>query len=189
MEKIKETFGTSAAMKKLTDRLNESMNDENAVNKKARDKLIKAVSDYERKINNLVKAVADGFDAAAARAELERLQEEKEFAEKELAGLEREIAGETGAPKSISPEEMRGLYSRFEEAFQVGTNKEKKKLLRCFVRRIEYDPREDKLTVYMLGEPNPGNGGTKAVWFSFGAQDGTCIVCHSVSGRRVKGTH
>lgn len=56
-----------------------------------------------------------------------------------------------------------------DKAFQEQSNREKKKLLRYFIRRIEFSPDNDRLAVYLFADPTS----TKAVWFSYGAQDRT----------------
>lgn len=81
----------------------------------------------------------------------------------------------------MKPEDVLTLYERFEQVFATQSNKEKKKMLRCFVRRIEFDPREDSLTVYLFTEP----AASTAVWFSCGARDGARYVCHNASRQRL----
>ncbi len=167
LERIKETFGTREAAEKIVKNLNEALSDEIAIWAKAKEQLMKTLQYNQLKISNLVRAVSEGFDVATAKEELVRLQDEKADLEKKLNELEVESRSE---PRLLTPDDILLMYQRLEDAFTNQPNKDKKKMLRCFVRRLEFDPKSDTLTVYLFAEPAST---TTAVWFSGGARDET----------------
>jgi hypothetical protein len=61
------------------------------------------------------------------------------------------------------------MYKHLEDAFESYDPVKKRKLLRSFVRRLEYDPKTDSLKVFVYAEPIP----TVSVFHSSGAQDRT----------------
>lgn len=174
---IKEHFGTNEAAQAIAKKFNQALKEESSAEIKALTSLEQAIHDYDKKIKNLVQAVADGLDISEVKEEIQRLKEEQKNSQLELDRLRDEI---NASPQEIHPEDILNMYSRLELAFQDQSNREKKKLLRYFIRKIEFSPDDDRLTVYLFADPTS----TKAVWFSFGAQDGACIVCHNVSQKR-----
>lgn len=175
LDRIREVFGTPEAAEKVAAQINEGVSDEAAVREKARAKLLKALQATEAKITNLVRAVAEGFDVEAAKKELGALQAEKSETEKTLRELESEIAV---APKPVAAEDILALYANLEQAFEAQDNGRKRQMLRYFVRRVEFDPASDSLTVYLFAEP------AASVCQTSGARDGARIVCHNASRQR-----
>lgn len=177
LEKIGETFGNPEAARRVADQVNESIGDELEVRAKARNKLLKALDTIEAKITNLVRAVADGFDVGVAKKELEALQAEKTQTEAML----RELDGEEGIkPKPVTASDVLELYRNLEKAFQSQDNAAKRKMLRYFVRRLEFDPGSDTLTVYFFAEP-----AVASICQSYGARSGARYVCHNASRQRM----
>lgn len=167
LERIKETFGTREAAENIVKDLNEALSDEIAILAKAKEQLMKTLQYNQSRIANLVRAVSEGFDIETAKEELLRLQEEKADLEKRLNDLETESQSK---PRMLTPDDVLLIYQRLEDAFAKQSNREKKKMLRRFVRKLEFDPTEDSLTVYLFAEPAST---TTAVWFSGGARDET----------------
>lgn len=178
LERIKETFGTREAAENIVKDLNEALSDEIAIWAKAKEKLMRALQHNESKITNLVRAVSEGFDIVVAKEELSRLQEQKADLEKRLNEIKAESQSK---PRMLTPDDVLLIYQRLEDAFAKQSNKDKKKMLRCFVRKLEFNPTEDSLTVYLFAEPAST---TTAVWFSSGARDGARYVHHTASKQR-----
>ncbi|HHV62976.1 MAG TPA: hypothetical protein GXX51_10110 [Firmicutes bacterium] len=165
LEKIKETFGTPEAAQRVADKVNENLQDEFEVRKKARVKLTRSLHAVEAKITNLVRAVANGFDVETAKKELAVLQSEKAQTEATLRELDND---ELTRPRPLTPGDILELYANLEKAFQSQDNARKRKMLRYFVRRLEFDPGSDTLTIYFFAEP-----AVASVCQSYGARDET----------------
>lgn len=176
IENIRKTFGTHEAAQRIAKQVNEDMGDELEVRARARNKLLRTLNSTETKISNLVRAVANGFDVTLAKKELETLQEEKAQTEATLRELDDE---EITKPKPVAASDILGLYRNLEKALETQDNSTKRKMLRYFVRRLEFDPESDTLTAYFFAEPTAAS-----VCQTSGARDGACIVWHNVSQQK-----
>lgn len=166
LKQIKKHFGTKAKAKEIADNFNKSLKEDNSDAYHAREKLTKAIETADQKLSNLAKAVANGFDITIANEEMKNIKSEKARANSELIKIDGELKLR---PQLIEAENLLAMYRNLEKAFAGHENRTKKELLRRFVRRIEFDPQEDRVSVHLFTEPTS----TSAVWFSYGAQDRT----------------
>ncbi len=163
LSKIREVFGSKAAASQIAEKINREIASAN--NNKALEKLNKQIQNIDSKITNLVRAIANGFDLDVAKGELDNLKFEKMNLEKQKTLIERE----TLVRKPVSVEEILRVYQNLEDAFELHDPHKKRKLLRAFVRRLEFDPRKDSLKVVLFAEPLT----TVSVCILDGAQDRT----------------
>jgi site-specific DNA recombinase len=167
---IKKTFGTPKAAMEVANRVNKQMEAEGTVNSKASNQLERRLTDIEKQIKNLVKAVASGMDISEIHDEMQQLKQEKS----ELAATLENIKNEDRLrPQTVSAKQILNLFSELSEAIKTGTNEQKRTLLRAFVRRLEFDPENDALQISMYTDPTQST-----VWYLSGAQDRTCFEWH-----------
>lgn len=164
LNKIKESFGTKEVAIEIADRINKELKDGLSPDVKAQNKLEKQLSQVENKINNLVRAVADGFDLEIAKTELDSLKNEKGKLKIELESFTNK---EYRRPKPVSAEDILQAYKYLDEAFQTKNTEQKRRFLRCFVKSLEYDPDTDLLNIRLFSLP------MSSACILIGAQDRT----------------
>jgi hypothetical protein len=96
--------------------------------------------------------------------ELDFLKQEKASLEIELTNIKMQ---ESVKLRLVTTEEFFAVYKNLEQDFEMQNPEQKRKLLRAFVRRLEFDPINDSLKIFLFAEP------TATVWYSNGAQDRT----------------
>lgn len=175
---IKEKYGTKESAKEIADRINKEALGENSYIIKAKANLEKQLALIDKKISNLVKAVANGFDFEVAKLELDSLKIEKAQKESELKAINIEAMKK---PQPINEEDILALYDKLEEAYEMQNTEQRRKLLRCFISHLEYDPKADLLKIYLFSQP------IESVCIMDGAQDRTHYIMQvdEVSNRRL----
>lgn len=164
LRRIQEIFGTKETAVEIAERINKEALGENTSFLKEKSKLEKQLNIVESKITNLVRAVSNGFDFEAAKTEIDSLKNEKVELEAELRIVR---SKDNKKPKPVSAEDIIQLYERLEEAFQTENTEQRRKLLRCFVKRLEYNSKTDSLKVYIFSQP------IESACIMAGAQDRT----------------
>jgi hypothetical protein len=161
-------YGTEAVAAEIAKRINNSFNSDDSKSRN-RTKITKRLETIDTKIQNLIKAIANGLDMSMAKPEIDALKAEKGKLESELKEVEK---FEIFKPKKVSAAEILEAYKHLESAFELQDPAKKRKLLRNFVRRLEYEPKSDSLTIYMFAGP------AAVVFHSNGAQDGAHFEWH-----------
>ncbi len=152
LEQIRERYGSRERAEEIARTVNDAWAEEDTAAREAREDLERALKDVEARIDNLTRAVAAGYDAAAAGRILEPLRTEQERIRAALAEIE---ASKKESPPPVSAEEILQMYAGLEQAFQHQDIPAKRRLLRAFVRRIEFDPQADNLRIYLFAELSP----------------------------------
>jgi Site-specific recombinases, DNA invertase Pin homologs len=147
---IRKIFGTKKAVKEIADRINKEAVGDNDSILKTKINIGKQINAIDAKISNLVRAVANGFDFQAAKCELDSLKMEKAEQEEKLKTIELEVREK---PEPIDAKDVQKLFVQLKEAYKLQNTAQKRELLRCFVRRLEYDSTADLLRVYIFGQP------------------------------------
>jgi site-specific DNA recombinase len=164
---IRKRFGTRKRAEEIARLINKSIESETEAESKAAEQLRKKIQSLDMKIKNLIRAMSEGIDISEVADEIKAMKEEKTQAERTLDGIQYNKAPK---PQLVSADQILGYYNALEEAWKGPDVEAKRKLLRSFVRRLEFDPREDSLKMSLFDEPT-----TSAVVFHMdGAQDRTC---------------
>lgn len=119
------------------------MGDELAVRARVRNKLLRTLNATETNITNSVRAFADGFDVTLSKKELETLQEGKAETETRLTEIDNK---EMTKPMLVVVSDILESYRNPEKALQTQDNSTKRKMLRYFVHRLEFDLESYTLT-------------------------------------------
>jgi uncharacterized coiled-coil DUF342 family protein len=114
LRKIKKYFGHEAAAKEIANRINARLQSGDQFSSKIQ-KISKQVQSVEGKIQNSVKAVANGLDISMAKPEIDSLKIERETLVNEIRNLESKQAF---SPKPVTWEQILNMYSRLEEAIE-----------------------------------------------------------------------
>lgn len=109
----------------------------------------KAITDKKREFDNLVAAVARG-------ANVDLYNEAIEVRRKEIEGLEKEkekLAVSQPALDKIDAQRLREYIQSFNQVLAYGSNHERRDFIRTFVRRIEFDPANRRITIIWYADP------------------------------------
>jgi len=171
IDKIRDLYGTQKAAAGIADKVNEEIMKEYGASQQEKNYLNKQLGTVEKKIKNLLSAIAEGLDFEEAKDEVKRLKTEQTEIKQALDNLATE---EIKKPRPITVEEIMKLYENLRAAVEAEDTEKKRKLIRAFVRRLEYDPKKDLLRIFFFGLNGPSGLVTPgSVCISDGAQDGT----------------
>lgn len=154
VDKIRELYGTREAANKIAAKVNEEIMKEYGESQQERNYLIRQLNTVEKKIKNLLSAIAEGLDFEEAKDEVKRLKSEQAEIKQALDNL---ATGDIKKPRPITAEEIMGLYENLRAAIEAEDAEKKRKFIRVFVRRLEYDPKEDLLRIYFFGPNRPSS--------------------------------
>lgn len=163
ISEIKKQFGTPERIKTLVREVNAILQEENKGYREASIYLEKQANALKSQISNLVTAIVKGTPAEYVNPEIKRLKREHQKVEEQIINLK----SVKPAVKNIDEDKVANYFCRLEEVMENGTNKEKRQFIRLFVRRLEFDPLENKITVYWYADPFSN------VWYSGGVGGGT----------------
>ncbi len=55
--------------------------------------------------------------------------------------------------RAIDEQKVVDYLCRMDEVISVGTNREKRRFIRSFIRKMEYDPEQKKITIFWYHDP------------------------------------
>ena len=113
--------------------------------------LNKKLEKCNKALKNLVQLAGDGIDIKEVREELVSIKKEREFLEETLLALNNETFGDKDVSNLVSKVQL--LISDFEKIFDESPVHIKKKLIRLFVDKIEFDPDTDSILYYLRNVP------------------------------------
>jgi len=109
----------------------------------------KAIKDKQNEIKNLVAAVAQGENVELynegiklRQAEIEELQKQKE-----------QLAVSKPAVEKIDALRLKEYIECLNQVLAHGTNRERREFIRTFIRRMEFDPATNRITIYWYADP------------------------------------
>lgn len=111
--------------------------------------LEKQAQNIQREISNLVTAIAKGTPPEYVNPEIEILKGElaKIINQKDSLQKIRPPA------RSIDEEKMIKYFCRLDDIMNNGTNREKRQFIRSFIRKLEFDPEQSKVTIHWYHDP------------------------------------
>lgn len=133
----------------LVNKVAAAVDAESAEYRQAVKRIDKAIKDSKTEIDNLVKAIATGknvdlFNDAInkRREEIDELEKQKE----KLALLKPTF-------EKIDIVRLKEYINSLDVVLKHGTNRERREFIRTFIRRIELDPLENRITIYWYADP------------------------------------
>lgn len=111
----------------------------------------KSISEHQTELNkanneikNLLEAIKSGIDPSLISEEVNNLKQKKDSLEEKLSFIKKAYSKET---QKVDKEALKGFFTNFKTAYENATIKEKRKLIRTFVRHIELRPEEKEIKV------------------------------------------
>ena len=113
--------------------------------------LNKKIEKYNKTLKNLLQLVGDGIDIKEVKEEMANIKREREFLDETLLSLTNESFGDKDISNLVTKVQL--LISDFERIFKESPVHIKKKLIRLFVEKIEFDPATETINFYVRTFP------------------------------------
>lgn len=149
--------------------------------------ILKSMETLERSINNLINAIEHGSTAVPTLVKrLEQLQEEYQALELERA----EIKKDPPLIPRISEETITGKVRLLQNIFQnpEATNKERRMIVRYFIRQLRFIPEKGEVEVYFWPNPIEDKDRLRLIKNEKKGDDSPFMISDGAGGRTRTGT-
>ena len=148
VEEIKMRF-TPDMVEALVEKVANAIEAESIEYRKAAKRIDKTIKEKQNEIKNLVAAVSRG-------ANIELYNEEIELRQKEITDLGQEkdkLAINKPALEKIDALRLKEYIESLDHVLAQGTNRERREFIRTFIRRMQFNPDTNQITIYWNADP------------------------------------
>lgn len=146
---IQKRFGAPERIRELVRKVNNRLKEENKDYQSAVAFIDKQIRNLNAQISNLVAAIAKGTPPEFVNPEIEKLKAKLE----ELETQKISIQNIKPSVQYIDEEKVINELCQLDEVMRSGTNRDKRRYIRYFVRKLEFDPINKRVTVHWYHDP------------------------------------
>jgi len=140
---IEERYTTPEKVDELVRDITQSVKTKNKELDDSISALSKQLKDYDVQITRLLDAIKSGVDPTLISSEVNALKQKKDTLESQIASQKLSYSKDN----EIDVKAVRNFFTHFSTAYKNATNKEKRELIRTFVRHIELVPDTKEIRV------------------------------------------
>lgn len=149
---IEKRFGSQANIKRLIEKLNKELAEDNKAYVKALAGIDHQMKKTQKEIDNLVGELGKGIPEALKKRIYERAQE-LQTKKEDLERQKEQLLLMKPKVQKVDEKKLLAEFARFRNIRSNGTNRAKRRFIRRFVRFIEWRPEKEKVRIHWYMDP------------------------------------